>query len=149
MAFSEYLAKEVIDWMCGSGFPNAINAVWVTLHTGDPTDQGTANDVTNAIVGGATVSVEQSTAGTDMTAITAAGGGGWESTNTSPLTITASANNSTPLTLTHFGVWDKDVGVPAPATPNFLASGTLTSSVTIQSGDTVQFNANALAIKVI
>ena len=32
---------------------------------------------------------------------------------------------------------------------NFIASGALTTSVDIQSGDTVQFNGNALGIKVV
>ena len=45
--------------------------------------------------------------------------------------------------MTHFGVWDANSG------GNFLASGQLTSSVIVVTGDTVQFNIGAMAIKVV
>ena len=51
--------------------------------------------------------------------------------------------NGTQQTLSHFGLWD------AQTSGNFIASGALTANVDVQSGDTVQFNSNALAIKVV
>jgi hypothetical protein len=73
----------------------------------------------------------------------AAGGGGFQISNTGTVQITASASNGSPVTATHFGIWDAITG------GNFLASGSLNTSVSIVSGDTVQFNAGAMAIKVV
>jgi hypothetical protein len=75
--------------------------------------------------------------------VAAASGGGFEITNTGTVQITTSAVNGSPQTLTHFGIWN------AATAGNFLASGSLTSSVSVQSGDTVQFNIGAMAIRVV
>ena len=56
---------------------------------------------------------------------------------------TTSAANTSPVTISHFGLWDASSG------GNFLASGTLTTNVEIQQGDTVQFNSGAMAVKVV
>ncbi len=73
----------------------------------------------------------------------AASGGGFQITNSGVCQITTSAQNSSGATVTHFGIWD------AASSGNFLASGSLTTNVDVQLGDTVQFNAAAMAIKVI
>jgi len=73
----------------------------------------------------------------------AAGGGGFQITNSNVCQITTSAQNSSGVTVTHFGIWD------AATSGNFLASGSLTTNVDVQLGDTVQFNSGAMAIKVI
>ena len=57
--------------------------------------------------------------------------------------LTTNAANGAPVTVTHFGVWD------AQTSGNFLASGVLTTGVDVQSGDTVQFNIGALAIRAV
>ena len=57
--------------------------------------------------------------------------------------LTTAASNTSPITVTHFGVWD------SVTSGNFLASGELTSSVDVELGDTVQFNIDALAIRVV
>jgi hypothetical protein len=68
-------------------------------------------------------------------------GGGFQITNNNSVQITTNASGT--VTVTHFGIWDAVTG------GNFLASGALTSSVDVVSGDTVQFNAGALAIRLV
>lgn len=140
MAFSQYLADEILDWVKGGSFPTALSNVYISIHTSLPSNAGSGGDVTNTVTGTANRTVVASSA---FSAATNATGGGREITNTGVVLITGSAVNVSAQTLTHFGVWD------AVTAGNFLASGVLTSSVTVQSGDTVQFNAGAMAIRVV
>lgn len=140
MAFSQYFANQVLSWVKGSPFPTALSNVYVSLHTGDPGTAGTSNDVTSTIKGTATRTTVASSA---FSAVGAATGGGFEVTNTGVVQITTSAVNVATQTVTHFGIWDAATG------GNFLASGSLTTSVGVQTGDTVQFNIGALSIRVI
>lgn len=140
MAFSQYFATQVLNWVKGSTFPTALSNVYVSLHTGDPGSAGTSNDVTSTIKGSATRTTVSSAA---FTAVASASGGGFEITNTGVVQITTSAVNTTTQTVTHFGIWDAATG------GNFLASGALTTSVGVQLGDTVQFNIGAMAVRVI
>jgi hypothetical protein len=140
MAFSQYFATQVLNWVKGSTFPTALSNVYVSLHTGDPGSAGTSNDVTSTIKGSATRTTVSSAA---FTAVGSASGGGFEITNTGVVQITTSALNSTTQTITHFGIWDASTG------GNFLASGALTTSVGVELGDTVQFNIGAMAVRVI
>ena len=114
--------------------------MYVTLHTGDPGTAGTANDVSATITGSSNRTQVASSA---FSTVGAASGGGFEITNTGVVQITTNAQNSTGQNLTHFGIWD------AQTSGNFLASGSLTSNVDVQQGDTVQFNIGAMAIKVV
>tara|TARA_B100000287_G_C20598852_1_gene767201 strand:- start:470 stop:892 length:423 start_codon:yes stop_codon:yes gene_type:complete len=140
MAFSSYLANKILGWIKNSSFPNALTNVYVSVHTADPGVNGTNNDVTSSIKGSGT---RTSIASTSFSTVSAASGGGYEITNAIVSQITTSAQNSSPTTVTHFGIWD------AATAGNFLASGELTTSVDVQLGDTVQFNQGAMAIKVI
>ncbi len=140
MAFSQYFATQVLSWVKGAPFPTALANVYVSLHSSDPGTAGTSGDVTNTI----TNSVNRTTiSSAALSAVAGASGGGFEITNTGVVQLTTSANNSTPITVTHFGVWDAASG------GNFLASGQLTSSVDVELGDTVQFNINAMAVRVV
>jgi len=140
MAFSQYLATKVLSFYKNSTFPTALANVYVSLHNGDPGTAGTSNDVTNSIKGSAT---RVGIAAANFSAVGAASGGGFEITNSNVCQITTSAQNSSGITVSFFGVWD------AATSGNFLASGTLTTNVDVQLGDTVQFNSGAMAIKVI
>ena len=140
MAFSQYFATRVLNWVKSSTFPTALTDVYVSLHTGDPGTSGTSNDVTATIKGSATRTTVSSAA---FSSVTSATGGGFEITNTGVVQITTSAVNATTQTVTHFGIWDASTG------GNFLASGALTTAVGVQLGDTVQFNIGAMAIRVI
>ena len=140
MAFSQYLATKVLSWMKSSTFPSALTNVYVTVHTADPGTAGTNNDVTSTIKGSAT---RTAIASSTFSSVSPASGGGYEITNAVVSQITTSAQNTSPTTLTHFGIWD------SATTGNFLASGQLTTNVDVQQGDTVQFNSGAMSIKVI
>lgn len=140
MAFSQYLADEILDWIKGGAFPSALSNVYISIHTADPGSTGGAADATNTVTGSAN---RASIASSAFTAPANATGGGREISNTGVVLITANAVNGSAQTITHFGVWD------AVTAGNFLASGTLTTPVTVQSGDTVQFNTNALVVRVI
>lgn len=138
MAFSQYLADKVLVWIKGTTFPTALSTVYVTLHSGDPGTAGSANNVQSSIVsGGVRTAVSTST----LSAVTSASGGGFQITNNNSVQITTSSTSS--ATVTHFGVWD------ASSSGNFLASGSLTSPVEVVTGDTVQFNAGALTIRLV
>jgi hypothetical protein len=138
MAFSQYLADKILVWVKGSAFPSALSTVYIQLHSGDPGTAGTANNVHSTVTGSANrTSITTSTFST----VGSASGGGFEITNTVATQITTNAAGA--ATVTHFGVWDAVTG------GNFLASGALTSSVDVVGGDTVQFNAGALAIRLV
>lgn len=140
MPFSQYFATAVLNWFKDTAFPTDLATIFISIHSGDPGVAGTSNDITNSVRGTANrVSVAASALGT----VGAAGGGGFQISNTGTVQITASASNGSPVTATHFGIWDAITG------GNFLASGSLNTSVSIVSGDTVQFNAGAMAIKVV
>jgi hypothetical protein len=140
MAFSQYFATQVLNWVKGSSFPTALANVYVSLHSSDPGTAGTSGDVTNTITNSSNRTSISSSA---LSTVAGASGGGFEVTNTGVVQLTTSANNSTPINVTHFGVWDAASG------GNFLASGQLTSAVDVEVGDTVQFNINAMAVRVV
>ncbi len=138
MAFSQYLADRILTWVKGTAFPTALSTVFVQLHSGDPGTAGTANNVQSTVTGSANrTSITTST----FTTVGAAAGGGFRITNNNSVQITTNASGT--VTVTHFGIWDAVTG------GNFLASGALTSSVDVVAGDTVQFNAGALAIRLV
>ena len=138
MAFSQYLADKILVWVKGSSFPTALTTVYVSLHSGDPGTAGTNNNVQATVTGSANrTAITTSTFST----VGAAPGGGFQITNSNSVQMTTNAAGS--ATVTHFGVWDALTG------GNFLASGQLTSSVDVVGGDTVQFNASALAIRLV
>ena len=140
MAFSQYFAMQVLNWVKGSPFPTALSNVYISLHSADPGTAGTNADETNAITNSSNRTTISSSA---LGAIASATGGGFEITNTGVVQLTTAAANTTAITVTHFGVWD------AATSGNFLASGQLTSSVDVELGDTVQFNISAMAIRVV
>ena len=140
MAFSQYFATQVLNWVKGSSFPTALSNVYISLHSADPGTAGTNADETNAITNSSNRTTISSSA---LGAIASATGGGFEITNTGVVQLTTAAANTTAITVTHFGVWD------AATSGNFLASGQLTSSVDVELGDTVQFNISAMAIRVV
>ena len=144
MAFSQYFAEKILGWVKGSTFPTGLSSIHVTLHTADPGTAGTIADVTNAVCGVHSKSVGNS----DLGATGAAAGGGFEITNSAVVPMVAAAVNGSPVTVTHFGFWNLACSSPH-GSEEFIASGTLTSSVEIQLGDTVQFNTGQMSIKVI
>ena len=140
MACSLYFGQKILNWIKGSSFPTQLSNVYVSIHTGDPGTAGTSSDVTLTVTGSSNRTAISSSA---FTGVTGASPSGFEIKNTNTVQITPNAQNGTQQTLKHFGLWD------AQTSGNFIASGALTTSVDVQSGDTVQFNGNALGIKVV
>lgn len=140
MAFSQYFATQVLNWVKGTAFPTALSNVYISLHSVDPGTAGANGDETQAITNSSNrTAIATSALGT----VTSAANGGFEVTNTGVVQLTTAASNTTAISVTHFGVWDAASG------GNFLASGTLTSSVDVELGDTVQFNIGAMAVRVV
>lgn len=138
MAFSQYLADKILTWVKGTTFPAALSTVYISLHSSDPGTAGANGDVQATVTGSAN---RTSVATSTFSAVGSAPGGGFQVTNNNSVQITASATGA--ATVTHFGVWD------SVTSGNFLASGSLTASVGVVIGDTVQFNAGALAIRLV
>jgi hypothetical protein len=138
MAFSQYLADKILVWIKGTTFPTALTTVHISLHSGDPGTAGTANNVQATVTGSAN---RTGITTSSFSTVASATGGGFQITNNTSVQITTNAAGI--ATVTHFGVWD------AQTAGNFLASGALTTSVDVVTGDTVQFNAGALAIRLV
>lgn len=138
MAFSNYLANVILVWIKGATFPTALSTVYVSLHSGDPGTSGQNSNVQATITG---VANRTPVVTSTFSAVGSAPGGGYQITNVNSVQITTNAAGS--ATVTHFGVWD------ATTAGNFLASGSLTTPVDVVTGDTVQFNAGALAIRLV
>lgn len=138
MAFSQYLADKILIWIKGTTFPTALSTVHISLHSGDPGTAGTANNVQATVTGSAN---RTGITTSSFSTVASATGGGFQITNNTSVQITTNAAGI--ATVTHFGVWDAVTG------GNFLASGALTTSVDVVTGDTVQFNAGALAIRMV
>lgn len=138
MAFSTYLADTILNWIKGTAFPAGLANVYISIHGANPGSTGSGSDLTLTITGSAN---RTSILTSSFSVPSNATGGGREITNGGVVLITGSAVNGTVETVTHFGVWDAVTG------GNFLASGVLVTPVSIQNGDTVQFNVGALAIR--
>jgi len=47
--FSSYVEEQIVNWMVGGeNMPTAHTSVYVALHTADPTNDGTENEITDA-----------------------------------------------------------------------------------------------------
>lgn len=127
MSFSNYLEGKILDHMVGkTSF--TMPTAYVSLHTADPGETGTSET-------SGTSYARKSTAGSDWNAAGADG----QIENAGTITF-ATAGSGGWGTVTHFGLWD------AATTGNFLGSGALGASKTIDSGDTASFAASALVI---
>lgn len=131
-AFSDYLESGIINVLRGTTFPlSATGSVYVSLHTATLNDDGTGTEVSAG--GYARVAVSKATGSWD-----APSGGATANTNT----ITFGPASANWGTVTHFGIWD------ASTTGNLLFLGALSSSRTVNDGDSATFAAGALTITV-
>lgn len=137
MPFSQYLATAVLNWFKNSAFPAPGATLYLSIHTADPGTAGTNSDVTATVRG---VAGRVALAATDLTTV-AAGGGGFQVTNTGVIQVTANAANVSTQRISHFGLWDADTA------GNHLGSGALSTAVDVVTGDVVQFNIGALVLR--
>ena len=126
-AASDYLENKLLDHSLATAAYTAPSAVYVGLHTGSPLDdESGANEISTSGTGyvrkGATFAV--ATAGS-------------ASTNA---TVTFDAAQSNWGTITHIAVYD------AAIAGNLLYHGAVTTSKTIETGDTFQISTGNLTI---
>lgn len=127
-AFSNYLEDQITGWLNGTTMASAPTNTYVQLYNGDPTDAGT---------GGTALFTRVAVAAGDWTRGT---GGAGTMSNTSQILMTSSAGSG--ATASYVAVFDASTG------GNLLFHGALASSLTINSGDEVRFNAGALQLTV-
>ena len=113
-AMSDYLENKFLDHFLGTASTSAPAAVYIGLHTADPTDAGTGAEVSGFNYSRQSVSFGASSGGTASNdaavEFPAANGGSWG-------------------TITHIGIYD------ASSAGNLLFHSALTTSKTIADGD--------------
>ena len=125
-AASDYLENELLDHALATGAYTPPTNVYVSLHTGSP---GDANDGANE-VSGFDYARQQAT-------FAAASGG---SASTSATITFPAANGGSFGTISHIGIYD------ASTSGNLLFHGAVTTSKTIDDGDTFQISSGNLTI---
>jgi hypothetical protein len=142
-AMSNYLENQLVDHILrGQTFsPTAPASVWIALYTAAPTDAGGGTEIpsTNNYSRVAVTRALTAWAGTQAAASTVAssGTGGITSNNAA---ITFPIPSGSWGTITHFAILDAVTG------GNFLFTGALTVSQTVNTGNTVSFAAGQLVI---
>jgi hypothetical protein len=119
-ALSDYAEKLLLDWAMTTGSATRPTAWYVALYTAAPSDSGGGTEV--------------STGGYTRQAVTfaAATSPGGTTSNTGAVSFTASGANYG--TVTHIGIFDNSTG------GNLLWHGSLTTSKTVNDGDTLEFS---------
>lgn len=139
-AMSDYLENKLIDQLFRGQTAPTTSTLYVALYTAAPSDSGGGTEVSGNNYSRASVTSSLANwAGTQSTGSTTAssGTGGSTSNNAAITFATPSASWGT---VTHFGIFD------AASTGNLLFWGALTTSKTINSGDTVSFPAGTLSV---
>lgn len=122
-AASDYVENLALKWLLTTDSATRPTAWYIGLHTADPTDAGTGTEVS----GGSYAREAVSFTVTNDTA-----------SNSATVTFTAATANWG--TITHVGVWD------ASSSGNLLFHGAVTTSKTIETGDTFQISSGNLDI---
>jgi hypothetical protein len=119
-ALSDYAEKLLLDWAMTTGSATRPTAWYVALYTAAPSDSGGGTEV--------------STGGYSRQAVTfgAASSPGGTTSNTGAVSFTASGANYG--TVTHIGIFDNSTS------GNLLWHGALTTSKTVNDGDTLEFS---------
>jgi hypothetical protein len=128
---SDYVENQILNCYLNQTNITAPTAIYVGLHTADPTDAGTGTEVSGN--GYARVAI------TDKFG-TASGTGGSLSSNADITGFTASGGNWG--TVSHIGIWD------ASTSGNLLFHTALDSSATVNDGDSFQISSGNLTVTV-
>lgn len=130
MAFSNYLRDELLDEVWGGEDFTPPTSVYVGLSTTTPNDDGTNVSEPS---GGSYARVETTNNLTNWPAAT-------DGVKENGAEITFPQATASWGTVTHVVMYDADTG------GNFLGFGALTTSKSIENGDTAKFNANDMTI---
>ena len=126
-AASDYLEDALLDHVLGGTTYTQPANIYLSLHTGSPADDNSgANEISTS-----------GTAYARQTLSFAAASGGSASTNA---TVTFSAATANWGTISHIGIYD------ASTAGNLLFHGAVTTSKTIETGDTFQVSSGNLTI---
>lgn len=125
-ALSDYAEKLVLDWMMTAGAVTRPTAWYVALYTAAPSDSGGGTEVS---LGGYT---------RKSVTFNAASTPGGTTSNSAVVTWTAAG--AAFGTVTHVGIFD------ASTAGNLLWQGALSTSKTVNDGDTIQFSAGNLTL---
>lgn len=125
-AASNYLELKLLDHALGTASFTAPSNVYLGLFTSDPTDADSGTEVTTSgsAYGRQTITFDAAASGSAASAAT----------------VTFSAATANWGTITHIGIYD------ASTAGNLLFHGAVTTSKTIESGDTFQVSAGNLTI---
>lgn len=125
-AASNYLELKLLDHALGTASFTAPSNVYLGLFTSDPTDANSGTEVSGAATAYARQTITFDAAASGSAA--------------SAATVTFSAATLNWGTITHIGIYDASTG------GNLLFHGAVTTSKTIESGDTFQVSAGNLTI---
>lgn len=126
-AASDYLELKLLDHSLGTTAFTAPSNVYVGLHTGSPLDDNTgANEV--------------STSGTGYVRKAASFASASAGSASTDATITFDAATANWGTISHIGIYD------ASSSGNLLYHGAVTTSKTIETGDTFQISSGNLTV---
>jgi hypothetical protein len=141
MAASNYLEQKVLNLFRNVGVPG-LPAVYVALHTADPTGDGSAaTEVqTTASPSYARVAAQPGASFWTEPAPESGGGGGFEIVNTEYVLFPAHDGGAS-ITVTHASLWDAADG------GNMLWSAPLDEQETIKPGDGVILREGALLLR--
>lgn len=125
-ALSDYAEKLVLDWLMTTGSATRPTAWYVALYTAAPSDSGGGTEVSGA--GYSRKSVSFNAASTP----------GGTTSNSGIVSWTAAGGAYG--TVTHVGIFD------ASTAGNLIWQGALSTSKTVNDGDTIQFSAGNLTL---
>ena len=121
---SDYLEKKILDYVLRNTADWAPAAVYLALHTADPTDAASGAEVSGGSYARQATAFDAAHATTGLT----------QNTDIETFTSMPAA------TVTHIGIWD------AATSGNLLSHTPVTSSKTVGSGDTISIAAGAITI---
>lgn len=125
---STYAANAYLNWLRGTTMPSAPSDLYISLHNGDPGNDGTSGtDVTTQVRAAGRV------------AATFGAPANKRIENSDPVEFGQSENA---VNITHFGVWD------AATDGNFLGGRSLQAARSVAQGDPVAFLTGDLAVDI-
>jgi len=139
-AMSNFLENKLVDQLFRAQAAPTTSTLYIGLFTAAPSDSGGGTEVSGNNYSRATVTSSLANwAGTQSagSTIASSGTGGVTSNNGA---ITFATPSATWGTVTHFGIFD------AASAGNLLFHGALTTSKTVNSGDTVSFPVGTLTV---
>lgn len=137
---SDYLENKIIDHIFRGRSFTAPAALYVSLHTADPTDAAggaevSGNNYSRAQLNPSDTNWAATQGGTPAAASSGTGG---QTSNKGVITFATPSGSWG--TVTHFGIWD------AATTGNLLVHGALTVSKVINTNDAVTFPVDSLTV---